>query len=65
MKILLIYPYCLENRLHEEEVGVVPMGLYYIGAMLKENGYDVEVLNFHGMANESQKIRAILKEKKA
>ena len=64
MKILLIYPYCLENRLHEEEVSVVPMGLFYIGALLKENGYDVEILNFHGMAKESSKIREILKEKK-
>lgn len=65
MKILLIYPYCLENRLHEEDAGVVPMGLYYIGAILKENGYPVEILNFHAMAKEQQKINAILKEKKA
>ena len=39
MKILLIYPYCLEDRLHEEEVSFVPIGLYYVGAFLKENHY--------------------------
>ncbi len=63
MKILLIYPYCLENRLHEEDASIVPMGLYYIGALLKENGYDVDILNFHGMSSEQGNIKAILKEK--
>ena len=63
MKILLIYPYCLENRLHEEDAAVVPMGVYSIGALLKENGYDLDILNFHGMSNEQDKIKAILKEK--
>jgi radical SAM superfamily enzyme YgiQ (UPF0313 family) len=65
MKILLIYPYCLENRLHEEDAGVVPMGLYYIGALLKENGYDVDILNFHGLGKDQNKIKEILKEKQA
>lgn len=65
MKILLIYPYCLENRLHEEDAAVVPMGVYYIGALLKENGYDVDILNFHGLSEDQNKLRAILKEKKA
>jgi anaerobic magnesium-protoporphyrin IX monomethyl ester cyclase len=65
MKILLIYPYCLENRLHEEDVAVVPMGVYYIGALLRENGYDVDILNFHGLSQDQNKIRAILTEKKA
>ena len=63
MKILLIYPYCLEKRRHEEDVGIVPMGLYYIGALLRENGYDVEILNFHGMAGTPEKIREILRER--
>jgi hypothetical protein len=43
MKILLIYPYCLEARLHEEDVSIVPIGVYYIAAFLKENNYDVEI----------------------
>ena len=60
MKILLIYPYCLENRLHEEDAGVVPMGLYYIGALLKENNYDIEILNFHGLSKKPDKIKEIL-----
>jgi len=46
MKILLIYPYCIEDRIHIEDAAVVPMGLYYIAATLKRHGYDVEVLNW-------------------
>lgn len=64
MKILLIYPYCLEDRLHEEDVRVVPIGLYYIGALLKENQYDVEILNWHDINKKPQKIEEILREKR-
>jgi hypothetical protein len=56
MKILLIYPYFLDDRIQAEDVGVVPIGLYYIGAMLKENHYDVEILNWHGMKNRDEEI---------
>ncbi len=64
MKILLIYPYCLEDRLHEEDAAVVPIGLYYIGAFMKERGYDAKILNFHGLNNEKAKIREILAREK-
>jgi len=39
LKILLIYPYCLEERISAEDVRVVPIGVYYVGAILKENNY--------------------------
>ena len=64
MKILLVYPYFLEDRLHAEDVRVVPIGLYYIGALLKENKYDVEVLNWHNVNKTPQKIEETLTEKK-
>jgi anaerobic magnesium-protoporphyrin IX monomethyl ester cyclase len=64
MKILLIYPYCLEARLHEEEVSVPPIGIYYVGAMLKENKYDVEILNWHGVNRTPHLIQETLVEKK-
>lgn len=46
MKILLIYPYFLEQRVHEEEITVVPIGLYYVGAALREKSHDVKILNW-------------------
>lgn len=51
MKILLIYPPVLHERIHAEEVAVPPIGLYYVGAVLRERGHDVELLNWHDMGN--------------
>jgi anaerobic magnesium-protoporphyrin IX monomethyl ester cyclase len=64
VKIVLIYPYFLEDRLHAEDVRVVPIGLYYIGALLKENNYDVEILNWHDINKTPLKIKETLKERK-
>lgn len=44
-----------------EDIRVVPMGVYYIGALLKANGYDTEILNCHDLKNNPEKIRAYLK----
>ena len=47
MKILLIYPYFLDKRIHAYDISVPPLGIYYVGAQLKENGYDVHICNWH------------------
>ena len=62
MKILLIYPYCLEARLHAEDVSVVPQGVYYIAALLKKHTYDVQVLNWHAINKTPHQIKASLLE---
>jgi radical SAM superfamily enzyme YgiQ (UPF0313 family) len=66
MKILLIYPYPLYDRspAHEEDISVVPIGLYYIGAVLREEGYDVEILNWFRIHKEPQRIVDAFVEKK-
>ena len=65
MKILLIYPYFLEDRVHEEEISFVPLGVYYVGAVLKENNFDVEILNWHKVNKTSYDvIKETLIEKK-
>jgi len=65
MKILLIYPYFLETRvLTAEDVSAVPLGVYYVAAVLKENNYDVEILNWHNINATPEKINEILVEKK-
>jgi anaerobic magnesium-protoporphyrin IX monomethyl ester cyclase len=63
MKILLIYPYFLEERIYEEEIAVPPIGLYYIAALLLEKGVDVEILNWRTIQQTPDKIREILREK--
>jgi len=64
VKTLLIYPYCLEDRLSDDDVKVPPIGIFYIGAMLLENGYDVEILNWYNINKQPEKISQTLKEKK-
>ena len=56
MKIVLIYPYFLEARIHPEEIAAVPMGLYYVGAMLRHHGHAVEILNWHDRAGREAEL---------
>ena len=64
MKILLIYPPFLEARIHEEEVNVPPLGLYYVGALLREKGYDVEILNWAHLDNVPDAVARVVDEKR-
>ncbi|OEU67420.1 MAG: B12-binding domain-containing radical SAM protein [Desulfobacterales bacterium PC51MH44] len=64
MKILLIYPYWLEERSNTEDMVVPPIGIYYVGAILKENNYDVEILNWCNINETPEKIENIFLEKK-
>jgi len=57
MKILLIYPYCLEERIHEEDVRVPPIGLYNVAAALIDAGHDVVLANFHDKKGKMEDIR--------
>ena len=65
MKILLIYPYFIESRvLTIEDVRAVPLGVYFVAAVLKAADYDVEILNWHDIDASPDNIQQILKEKK-
>ena len=64
MKILLVYPYCLEDRLHIEDIRIVPQGVYYVAAVLKANAYDVEILNWYNIHETPGKITEALSQKK-
>lgn len=56
MKILLIYPYFLDRRIKEEDVNALPIGIYYLGAMLKENNYEVEIINWYSIKDKQKEI---------
>jgi radical SAM superfamily enzyme YgiQ (UPF0313 family) len=64
VKILLIYPYWLEKRADIQDITVPPIGMYYIGAVLMENHYDVEILNWCTINETPEEIEKILLEKK-
>lgn len=65
MKILLIYPYCLEERLQADDINVPPIGIYYVAALLMEHQYDIEVLNWYDINRNPQKIKEALAREKA
>jgi radical SAM superfamily enzyme YgiQ (UPF0313 family) len=60
MKIFLINPYCLEQRITDYDVKVVPIGLYYIGALLKAHGHDCVILNWYDIQSRPHEIREAL-----
>lgn len=47
MNIVLIYPFFSIERVHIENIEAPPIGLHYLGALLKDQGHDVELLNWH------------------
>jgi len=51
LKILLVNPSCLDKRISGEDARIVPIGLFYIGALLMENGFDTQILN---LADDSE-----------
>jgi anaerobic magnesium-protoporphyrin IX monomethyl ester cyclase len=64
MKILLIYPYFIEERMYDEDIKAVPMGLYSVAAVLRENHYDVEVLDWHEANTTPERVKEELDDKK-
>ncbi|MCP3953397.1 MAG: radical SAM protein [Desulfobacterales bacterium] len=60
MKILLIYPYCLEERINADDSEVVPMGLFNVAAVLKDAGHDVQVLNWHNLRGNPDAVQKAL-----
>jgi len=55
-KILLVNPACLDKRISGEDAGIVPIGLYYIGALLIENGFDAKIINLADIKDNPVKI---------
>lgn len=63
LKVLLIYPYFLHARVHSvEDIRVVPQGLHYIAALLKENRYDVDILNWYNIHETPEMIETVLRD---
>ncbi len=62
MKILLVYPGFLEQRRDDADVSAMPMGLYYMGALLQENGYAVQLLNLYEPGRPADRIDAYLRK---
>ncbi len=61
-KILIIYPHAIDPRLQEDDISVVPIGVYYVGAVLAEHGFEVEALNWYDANGRWGDIEQTLRE---
>jgi radical SAM superfamily enzyme YgiQ (UPF0313 family) len=61
MRVLLIYPPVLNERVHKDEVAVPPLGIQFVGAVLREQGFEAEILNGHDM-DRPEAIEPVLRE---
>ncbi len=52
MYILLVNPACQDKRVTDDDARQVPIGLYYIAALLKENGFETAILNLGGCGGD-------------
>jgi radical SAM superfamily enzyme YgiQ (UPF0313 family) len=64
MKILLIYPYFIDRRLNAEDIQSPPMGIFYVAAVLKADGYEVEILNWHDRTISPGHMEGVLREQR-
>ncbi len=60
MNIVLIYPFFFIDRAQDENVEVPPIGLHYLGALLTEQGHEVELLNWYDGNNRQHLIQEAL-----
>jgi len=64
LKIFLVNPNLLDFRSDEYDVFSVPSGLYYIGAVLKNHGFDAEIINLAAKTHPLDYLKEELKTKK-
>jgi len=62
MNILLVYPPFLDPRIDPEDVLSPPIGIYYIGAHLIENGHNVKILSWLEMGERNEAFFGILEQ---
>lgn len=60
MNIVLIYPFFTIDRVHVENIEAPPIGLHYLGALLKELGHEVVLLNWHDVKDKPYLVQEAL-----
>ncbi len=63
--ILLVNPACLDRRVFGEDGDIVPIGLYYMGALLLENGFQTTLVNLaEGKEDPLHHFKTIVKKER-
>lgn len=60
MKILFVNPACLDKRITNEDAGVVPIGIYYMAALLIEKGFDARILNLADLRADKDSVQTFV-----
>lgn len=61
-RILLINPPFLEARIHEEDIRSMPIGLYNLAAVLKNDGYTVALLNLNAGGQSPEQAMELIEQ---
>ncbi|MFP4169057.1 MAG: radical SAM protein [Desulfonatronovibrionaceae bacterium] len=62
MRVLLIYPPCLEPRYTDLDHTYTPIGLYYLAALLMDRGFKVRILNAYAEQVDRGRLEKIIHE---
>ena len=62
MRVLLIYPPCLEPRYTDQDHTCTPIGLYYLAALLLDRGFDVRIANAYQQQLDRTGLTKLIKE---
>jgi radical SAM superfamily enzyme YgiQ (UPF0313 family) len=62
LHIFLVNPVCLDHRITDADARAVPMGLYYLGALLKDKGIDVTLVNLAAVPEPLPHLEQLLKQ---
>ncbi|MCP4721994.1 MAG: cobalamin B12-binding domain-containing protein, partial [Desulfobacteraceae bacterium] len=57
MKVLFVNPACLDKRATSEDARVVPIGIYYMAALLLGKGFDARILNLASLDDDKDTIQ--------
>jgi radical SAM superfamily enzyme YgiQ (UPF0313 family) len=58
MKILFVNPSCLDPRITSDDARVVPIGIYYMAALLLDKGLDAQILNLASLDGDKESLKA-------
>ena len=58
MRILLVNPYCLDQRIQDYDIRMPPIGLYYIAACLIDAGHECSILNLWNKQGQPQLVKS-------
>jgi len=61
VNIVLINPYCLDQRLQDYDIKVPPIGVYYLAASLTQMGHSCHILNWYNLKDQKSLIEQELK----